>query len=76
MNKNASQTLIENNWSSMPDGSWEKMVNGITYLIEEIDGYWYIYHSTGLEQIDAAKKVEDAISIVNKREGVEWGWSR
>ena len=55
----------------MPDGSWEKMVNGITYLIEEIDGYWYIYHSTSVEQIDAAKKVEDAISIVNKREGVE-----
>ena len=55
----------------MPDGSWEKMINGITYLIEKIDGYWYIYYSTGIEQIDAAKKVEDAISIVNKREGVE-----
>lgn len=55
----------------MPDGSWEKIVNGITYLIEEIDGYWYIYHSTGIEQIDGAKRVEDAISIVNKREGVE-----
>lgn len=55
----------------MPDGSWEKMINGITYLIEEIDGHWYIYHSTGIEQIDAAKKVEDAITIVSKREGVE-----
>lgn len=54
----------------MPDGSWEKMINGISYLIEEIDGHWYIYHSTGIEQIDAAKKVEDAISIVNKREGL------
>ena len=71
MNKSTSQILTENKWTSMPDGSWEKMINGITYLIEKIDGYWYIYYSTGIEQIDAAKKVEDAISIVNKREGVE-----
>jgi len=71
MNKNDAQSLTENKWTSMPDGSWEKMINGITYLIEEIDGYWYIYHSTGIEQIDAAPKVEDAITIVNKREGVE-----
>ena len=70
MNENASQTLTENKWTSMSDGSWEKTINGITYLIEEIDGYWYIYHSTGFNRIDAAKKVEDAISIVDKREGV------
>ena len=71
MNENAAQTLTENKWTSMPDDSWEKMINGVTYLIDEIDGYWYIYHSTGIEQIDAAQKVSDAISIVNKREGVE-----
>lgn len=66
MNETALQTL---GWTSQPDGSWEALINGTSYLIEEVNNKYYIYRATCYEQLDKAPDLMTAIQLVSKREG-------
>lgn len=68
MNESTLQTL---GWTRQPDGSWEGMINGRTYLIAGEDNHYYIYRLQGWEQIDFANDLITAIQLVNFREGVD-----
>ena len=68
MNETTPQTL---GWTRQADGSWEGMINGVTYLIAEEDDIYYIYRYFDHEQIEAAKDLITAIQLVSSIEGVD-----
>ena len=65
MNETALQTL---GWTRQPDDSWEGVINGTSYLIDEVDGKYYIYRTAVYEQVDMAPDLMTAIQLVSKRE--------
>lgn len=51
MNGTENRTAI--NWTKTPDGGWEAMIKGVTYLIEQHCGRYYLYKGVECNQIDS-----------------------
>ena len=68
MNESALHTL---GWTKQPDGSWDGVINGISYLIDKQDGRYYIYRKARCEHIDTAPDLITAIQLVSKRESID-----
>lgn len=69
MNESALHTL---GWTRQSDGSWKGVINGTSYLIDEVDNNYYIYRTTGYEQVDTAPDLMTAIQLVSKREDMNY----
>ena len=59
MNTNTAPT----GWTDRNDGTWERMINGITYFIAWEEGLYYLYRSLGWERIDCAAHFDAAAQI-------------
>lgn len=58
-------------WFRQDSDSWEKMINGTTYLIEREEGMFHLYRLLGWERIDCAKNFDAVAQSAYNYEGVD-----
>ena len=57
-------------WVEQADGSWERMINGVTYLIDCEEGMFNLYRGLVWEKIDCASDFDTLAQAAMLREGV------